>query len=89
MNFLDDVTYEVQYEQINRTILDGNVTTTSLIVSKVNYGDIDDDNNTCHGSYIIRFSLYPYTLQEGFNLDGQVISSCYIFCEGTYFPYKH
>ena len=43
----------VEYEWINRNILDDNVTNTSLISTEVNYGAIDDDDSACHGYYII------------------------------------
>ena len=55
------------------------------IIIGVNYGDIDDDDSTCHGYYIIRFSSFPYTLQEYFNIYGQVIYSDEMVCEGTYY----
>ena len=51
-----------------------------MIISKVDSGAIDDDNNSCHGYYIITFSLSPYTLQEDFNIDGKVISSIEMVC---------
>ena len=51
MNFLEYVTYEVEYEHINTTILCGTVINMTLIISKVNFGDIDDDNNSCHSYY--------------------------------------
>ena len=49
MNFLDGGTDDVQYEQNNRTIIDGNVTKMPLIISKGNLGDIDADDTSCHG----------------------------------------
>ena len=55
---------------INITILDGNVTNMSLINSKENYADIDADDTSCHGYYIIRFSSSQYTFQEDFNING-------------------
>ena len=58
---------------------------TSLIVIEVNYGAIDADYSTCHGCYIIIFSLYPYTLQSDLIIDGQVIYYAEILCEGTYY----
>ena len=53
MKFLDDGSDNVEYECINRNILDDNVTNTSLISTEVNYGAIDDDDSACHGYYII------------------------------------
>ena len=47
----------------------------SLIITKGDYGSIDADDYSCHGYYIIRFSLSPYTIQEDMNIDGQVIFS--------------
>ena len=52
---------------------------------KVKYGAIDTDHSSCHGYYIIRFSSSPYTLQADLSIDGQVISSGEILCEGNYF----
>ena len=36
MNLRDDVTYEVEYDHTNKTILYGNITNMLLIISKVN-----------------------------------------------------
>ena len=44
MNFLDGGTYKVEHEKINGTIIDGNDTNMSLIISKRNCGAIDDDD---------------------------------------------
>ena len=68
MHFLDYRTGEVEYDNINRTLLDGNVTNMSLIFSKGNYGATDEDDTSCHGYYIIIFYSSPYTLQEYLNL---------------------
>ena len=53
----------MDYEYINRTILDGNFINMSLIITKGNYVFIDDYYTSCHGYYIIRFSSSTYTLQ--------------------------
>ena len=63
-NFIDYGTYTVEYEFINRTILDGNVMNIYLVILKGNYGAIDADDTSCHGYYIILYSSSPYTLQE-------------------------
>ena len=83
--FLDDRTDEEYYENINQTIIDGNVMNMSLIVTEVKYGAIDNDDSSCHGYYIIKFYSSPYTHQADLSIDGQVISSGKIVCEGTYF----
>ena len=57
----------------------------SLIITEGNCGDIDADDYSCHGYYIIRFYLYPYTLKAYFNIDGQVIYSGKMVCEGNYY----
>ena len=57
----------------------------SLINTERNYGAIDADEYTCHGYYIIKFSSYTYTLQYDLSIDGQVIYSGEMVCEGTYF----
>ena len=49
MNYIYDVTDNVDYGCINRNILDGNVMNISLIITKVNYGAIDDDDTPFHG----------------------------------------
>ena len=56
----------------------------SLIIMEGNHGDIDADDSTCHGYYIIKFSLCPYTLQAYLSIDGQVIFSSEMVCEGSY-----
>ena len=56
-----------------------------LIIIEGNYDAVDDDDSTCHGYYIIRFSSYPYTLQSELNVYGQVISSGEMEYEGTYY----
>ena len=55
MNFLDYGTYGIDYDYIDITILDVNVTTLSLIVSKGVFSVIDANDNVCHGYYIIIF----------------------------------
>ena len=62
MNYIDYGTYHVNYECIHKTILDVNVMNMSLVFIAVNYGDIDADDSTFHGYYIIRFYSSPYTL---------------------------
>ena len=62
MNFLDDGSGNVEYECINITILDANITNTYFLIIEENYGAIDDYYFTCHCYYIIRFSSLPYTL---------------------------
>ena len=57
----------------------------SLIIMEGNYGAIDADDSSCNGYYIIKISSSPYTLQSDLIIDGQVISSGEMVCEGTYF----
>ena len=57
----------------------------SLIIMEGNYGAIDADDSSCNGYYIIKISSSLYTLQVDLSIDGQVISSGEILCEGTYF----
>ena len=73
-------TYEEDKEHRNRTILDGNMMNTYFIILEVNYSSIDSDDSSCHGYHIIKFSLYPYTLQQNLSIGGQVISSDEILC---------
>ena len=49
MNFIDDGIDDVEYKQINRTILDGNVTKMTLVISKVKFGTTDSEETSCHG----------------------------------------
>ena len=56
-----------------------------LIIREGKYGAIDTDNSSCHGYYIIKFYSLPYNLQPDLSIDGQVISSSEIVCEGNYF----
>ena len=44
-----------------------------FIISKVNCGAINSDDNSCQGYYIIRFSSSMYTLQEDLNIYVQLI----------------
>ena len=57
----------------------------SLIIMVGQYGAIDMYDSSCHGYYIIKFSSSPYTLKLGLIINGQVISSGEMVCEGTYF----
>ena len=57
----------------------------SLVITKGNCGAVDTENYSCHGYYIIVFSSSLYILRAGLNIDGQVISSGEIVCEGNYF----
>ena len=80
MDCIDDGRYNVDYERINRTLLDGTFMNTYLIVVEGNYNSIYDDDYICHSYYIIIFSSYPYTLQVDLSIDGQVISSGEMVC---------
>ena len=57
----------------------------SLIILEEKYGAIDADDSSYHGYYIIKFYSSPYTLQVDLSIDGQVISSGEMVCEGNYF----
>ena len=81
--FLYNGTNEEIYEHINRMILDGNVMNMSLVITKGKYGDIDTDDYSCHGYYIIKFFSSLYTLQADLIIDGQIISYGEVVCEGT------
>ena len=63
MNFIDHETYGVEYEHINRTLLDEDVTNISLLIYKGEVGAIDSKIKSCHSYYIIKFTLTPYTFQ--------------------------
>ena len=52
------------------------------IIMEGKYGAIDADDSLCHGYYIIKSSSSPYTLQSDLSIDGKVISSGEIVCEG-------
>ena len=80
MDFLDDIKDEVQYDHINRTLLDSNVANMLFIIYKVNFGDVDAGDHSCHGYYIIRFSSLPYTLQEDLIMDRQIVFSRKMVC---------
>ena len=85
MNVIDDGIENVDHECINITILDGNFMNMSLIITEINYDDIDANDSACHGYYIIIFSPSPYTLQADLSIDGHVISFGGMLCEGTYY----
>ena len=55
-----------------------------FITTEVKYGAIDDDDFSCHGYYIIKFSSSPYTLQADLSIDFRVISSGEMVNEGNY-----
>ena len=60
-----------------------------MIITERNDVSFDDDNYTCHGYYIIRFSSSPYNLQSELIIEGQVISYGEMVCEGTcFFPFN-
>ena len=63
----------------------GNVMNIHLIIIERKYGAIDDDDSTCQGYYIIRFSSSSFMLQAELNIDVQVFSSGEIIYEGTYY----
>ena len=59
----------------------------SLIIMEGKCSDVGAADYSCHGYYIIKFSLSPYTLQSDLSIYGRVISYGENFCEGTYlFP---
>ena len=43
MNFIYDGTYDIEYEHINRTIIDGDFTKMLLIICKGNFGAINSE----------------------------------------------
>ena len=57
----------------------------SVIITEGKYGAIDADDSSFHGYHIIKITSYTYTLQSELSIDGQVISSGEMVCEGTYF----
>ena len=61
----------------------------SLIVMEDMYGTSDTDDSTFHGYCIIIFSSSPYTLQQNLSIDGQVLSSGEMVCEGNLFFNKY
>ena len=75
MNCIYDGTDDVDYEHINITIIDGNVTSMSLVISKGNFGANNDKKGytSWHGYCIIIFNSTKYTLQEDLNIYGQVV----------------
>ena len=56
-----------------------------LIITEGNYGAIDAGDSSCNGYSIIKMSSSTYTIQANLSIDGKVISSSEIVCEGTYF----
>ena len=61
----------------------------SLIIMEGNYGDIDADDSTYHGYYIIKFSSSPFILQGYLSVDDQVIYSGEMVCKRTYFSNQY
>ena len=57
----------------------------SLIIMEGNYCDIYDDDHSCRGYYIIKFSSSPYTLQSYLIIDGRVIYSVEMVSKGNFF----
>ena len=57
MNFIYGVKDNVEYEQINRNVLDVNVVNMPLIIIEENYYSVDDYGYTCRGYYMIIFLL--------------------------------
>ena len=56
----------------------------SVIITEGKYGAIDSDDSSCHGYYIIKLYWSLYTFQSDLIIDGQVIYSGEMVCEGTY-----
>ena len=57
----------------------------SLVFLEGNKCDIDADDFTCNGYYVIICFPSTYTLKGHLGIYGQVISSGEMVCEGTYF----
>ena len=58
-----------------------------LIITEEKYSVIYTDDSSYHDYHITKFYSSPYTLQSDLSMDGQVITSGEILCEGTYiFP---
>ena len=60
-----------------------------LIILEDNYGDINADDYTCHGYYIIKFSSSPYNFQTYLSIERQVILPGKIVYEGNVFPNQY
>ena len=73
-DFIDNRTDYVEYEHIHITILFVSVYNTSLVISEGNFGSIDAEDMSCNGYYTIKFSSYPYILQEISTVYGRVIN---------------
>ena len=56
-----------------------------LIIIEGKYDAIDNDDFSCYSYYIIKFSSFPYTLQEDLSIDKKVIYSGEMVWEGTNF----
>ena len=69
--------------------IDGQVISSGRMVCELSYFFPININSSydslCHGYYIIEFSSSTYTLQADLSIDGKVISSGEMVCEGTYF----
>ena len=68
MNFIYDGKDDFEYEHINKTIIYCNLTDMPLVICKIKFGAIYADDTPYHSYYIIIFTLYPYILQEDFNI---------------------
>ena len=55
-----------------------------LIIMEGNCGAVNVDDSMFHGYYITRFSSSPYTLQVEFSIDGQIVFSGEMVCEGDF-----
>ena len=56
-------------------VLDGISENMASLVQLGMYGDINTDDSTKNGFYVIQFISYAYTLQNNTTIDGQVIYS--------------
>ena len=69
----DDGIDENICEHIIQIILDGNVMKMSLIIAEGIYVDIETDDYSFHGYYIIKFYSSTHTLQTDLVINGKVI----------------
>ena len=85
MEFLDNKTPQVEFDNIEVFILAVMLTIKEELVNVNGYGDIDTNDEAAHNVHIFCFALsVPYTLQEDVESDENQLAYGDLFCDAIY-----
>ena len=72
------------FDEIHQVVLDGISDNMALLVESLNHGDINTNDTSTNGFYVIIFTSEAYTLQENKRIVGQGITAEKFFVNAQY-----